>query len=89
MYDRNRFHQIFVTHGCSSAVMGVLQCKRVFLAQVSALNAIMELVRGQQVGVFDKGLFGKALIVLLQSQTVDEETLQLLLSKYMAYVDVR
>lgn len=49
----------------------------------------MELVRGQQVGVFDKGLFGKALRVLLQRQTVDEETLQLLLSKYMAYVDVR
>lgn len=69
--------------------MDVLQCKGNFLAQVSALNAIMELVRGQQVGVFDKGLFGKALTVLLQSQTVDEETLQLLLSKYMPYADVR
>lgn len=66
-----------------------MQCKGVFLAQVSALNAIMELVRGQQVGVFDKGLFSKALTVLLQSQTVDEETLQLLLSKYTPYADVR
>ena len=76
-------------HSRSLAAMGVLQCKRVFLAKVSALSAIMELVRGQQVGVFDKGLFSKALTVLLQSQTVDEETLQLLLSKYMPYADVR
>jgi hypothetical protein len=49
----------------------------------------MDLVRGQQVGVFDKALFSKALTVLLQSQTVDEETLQLLLSKYTSYADVR
>lgn len=76
-------------HNCSLAAMGVLRCKHVFVAQVSALNAIMDLVRGQQVGVFDKALFSKALTVLLQSQTVDEETLQLLLSKYTSYADVR
>ena len=49
----------------------------------------MELIRGQQAGVFDKALFSKAMTVLLQSQTVSEDVLQLLISKYMPCADVR
>lgn len=58
-------------------------------AQVATLGTIMELIRGQQAGVFDKALFSKAMTVLLQSQTVSEDVLQLLISKYMPCADVR
>ena len=64
-------------------------CKAFCIAQVATLGTIMELVRGQQVGVFDKTLFSKAMTVLLQSQTVSEDVLQLLISKYMPCADVR
>ena len=61
----------------------------VSLLQVVALNAIMELVRGQRIGMFDHSLFNKATAVLLQSPTAGPEVLQLLFSKYMPFTDVR
>ena len=59
------------------------------IAQVATLRTVMELVRGQQAGVFDKTLFSKAMTVLLQGQTVSEDVLQLLISKYIPCADVR
>ena len=53
------------------------------------MNTIMELVRGQQVGVFDHILFSRAIMVLLQSSTIGQEVLQLVMTKYMVYADVR
>lgn len=49
----------------------------------------MELVRGQQVGVFDQQLFSSAITAIMCSSTAGPEALQLLTSKYLAYVDVR
>ena len=57
--------------------------------QVHALNAIMDLTRGQQVGVFDSSLFSRACTVLLQQSAASPDALDLLISRYMPYADVR
>ena len=57
--------------------------------QVSALNTILELVRGQQVGVFDHSLFTRACAVVLQQSAVSPAVLELLTSKYLPFADVR
>lgn len=56
---------------------------------MTALNAVMELARGQQVGVFDHSLFSRACTVLLQQPAVRSDAIELLISKYMLYADVR
>lgn len=57
--------------------------------QVAALNTILELVRGQQVGVFDHSLFTRACTVLLQQSAVAQDVLELMISKYLQFADVR
>ena len=49
----------------------------------------MDLVRGQHVGVFDHKLFNTAITAILQSPDAGDELLQVLLTKYIAYADVR
>ena len=56
---------------------------------MSALNTLLELVRGQQVGVFNHSLFGRACTVLLQQSAVAHDVLELLISKYLQFADVR
>lgn len=57
--------------------------------QASALKTILELVRGQQVGVFSHSLFARACAVVLQQSAVTHAVLELLTSKYLPFADVR
>lgn len=57
--------------------------------QVSALNTILELVRGQQVGVFNHSLFARACAIVLQQSAVAHAVLELLTGKYLPFADVR
>lgn len=57
--------------------------------QVSAVNSILELARGQQVGVFNHSLFARACTVVLQQSAVSHAALELLTSKYLPFADVR
>ena len=57
--------------------------------QVAAFYAIVDLVRGQHVGVFDHKLFVSAITAVLQSADAGDEVLQVLLHKYIPYADVR
>lgn len=61
----------------------------VVVVQVAALSTLLELVRSQQVGVFDHKLFTRACTVLLQQPAVSQGVLELLISKYLQYADVR
>ena len=57
--------------------------------QVSALNTLLELVRGQQVGVFNQSLFGRACMVLLHQSAVAHDVLDLLITKFLQFADIR
>lgn len=57
--------------------------------QVSAFNTLLELVRGQQVGVFHHSLFVRACTVLLQQSADAPDVLELLINKYFQFADVR
>ena len=55
----------------------------------ASLQVVMELVRGQQVGVFHHALFNRACTVLLQQLAFGQDAIELLISKFMQYADVR
>lgn len=63
--------------------------RAVVTVQVSALAAVMEAVRGEQLGVFNHRLYLQAVKSILTTMAAKPEVLSFLMTRYFSFADVR